>query len=87
MVEMMLMQNAQMHQVMMQNMMLKALPAAALAQLGGGSSALLQPPQQVTTPQPQGHTRQWLIPLGGHKAWTEHTKSWESLRAAGDTAP
>ncbi|RMC18362.1 hypothetical protein DUI87_04248 [Hirundo rustica rustica] len=47
MVEMMLMQNAQMHQVMMQNMMLKALPPAALAQLGGGSSALPQHPQQV----------------------------------------
>ncbi|XP_063256250.1 uncharacterized protein C21orf58 homolog isoform X2 [Prinia subflava] len=50
MVEMMLMQNAQMHQVMMQNMMLKALPPTALAQLGGGSSALLQHPQQDFQP-------------------------------------
>ncbi|XP_066045328.1 uncharacterized protein C21orf58 homolog [Chamaea fasciata] len=46
MVEMMLMQNAQMHQVMMQNMMLKALPPMTLSQLGRGSSALLQHPQQ-----------------------------------------
>ncbi|KAM4897664.1 uncharacterized protein C21orf58 homolog [Sylvia borin] len=46
MVEMMLMQNAQMHQVMMQNIMLKALPPTALTQLGGGNSALLQHPQQ-----------------------------------------
>ncbi|XP_063018642.1 uncharacterized protein C21orf58 homolog isoform X4 [Melospiza melodia melodia] len=35
MVEMMLMQNAQMHQIMMQNMMLKALPPALLTQPGG----------------------------------------------------
>ncbi|XP_062362620.1 uncharacterized protein C21orf58 homolog [Cinclus cinclus] len=46
MVEMMLMQNAQMHQIMMQNMMLKALPPTVLAQLGAASSALLQHPQQ-----------------------------------------
>lgn len=43
---MMLMQNAQMHQIMMQNMMLKALPLTGLAQLGGTSSALLQHTQQ-----------------------------------------
>uniref|UniRef100_A0A8C3NQD2 Chromosome 21 open reading frame 58 n=1 Tax=Cyanoderma ruficeps TaxID=181631 RepID=A0A8C3NQD2_9PASS len=83
MVEMMLMQNAQMHQVMMQNMMLKALPPTAFTQLGGGSSALLQHPQQVKTPQPEG-----LLSLGGHKAWTEHTKRarglWRTLRK-GDT--
>ncbi|XP_050843492.1 uncharacterized protein C21orf58 homolog [Serinus canaria] len=41
-VEMMLMQNAQMHQVMMQNMMLKALPPALLTQPGGAGSAPLQ---------------------------------------------
>ncbi|XP_048165757.1 uncharacterized protein C21orf58 homolog isoform X2 [Corvus hawaiiensis] len=46
MVEMMLMQNAQMHQIMMQNMMLKALPLTALAQLGGASCAVLQHTQQ-----------------------------------------
>ncbi|XP_057245779.1 uncharacterized protein C21orf58 homolog [Malurus melanocephalus] len=46
MVEMMLMQNAQMHQIMMQNMMLKALPPTALAQLGGAGSAPLQHTQQ-----------------------------------------
>uniref|UniRef100_A0A8U7N622 DUF4587 domain-containing protein n=1 Tax=Corvus moneduloides TaxID=1196302 RepID=A0A8U7N622_CORMO len=55
MVEMMLMQNAQMHQIMMQNMMLKALPLTALAQLGGASCAVLQHTQQVTTPHPEGH--------------------------------
>lgn len=74
------MQNAQMHQVMMQNMMLKALPPAALAQLGGGSSALLQHPQQVKTPQPEG-----LFSLGGHRACTKHTKGWESQGTVEDT--
>ncbi|XP_066409584.1 uncharacterized protein C21orf58 homolog isoform X1 [Molothrus aeneus] len=44
MVEMMLMQNAQMHQIMMQNMMLKALPPALLTQLGGAMAPL---PQQA----------------------------------------
>ncbi|KAM3667256.1 uncharacterized protein C21orf58 homolog [Ammospiza maritima maritima] len=43
MVEMMLMQNAQMHQIMMQNMMLKALPPALLTQPGG---AMAHVPQQ-----------------------------------------
>ncbi|KAL9848256.1 uncharacterized protein C21orf58 homolog [Geothlypis trichas] len=42
MVEMMLMQNAQMHQIMMQNMMLKALPPALLTQLGGAMAAVPQ---------------------------------------------
>ncbi|XP_008946192.1 PREDICTED: uncharacterized protein C21orf58-like [Merops nubicus] len=46
MVEMMLMQNAQMHQIIMQNMMLKALPPMAFAQPAGASSPLLQHPQQ-----------------------------------------
>ncbi|XP_017598251.1 PREDICTED: uncharacterized protein C21orf58 homolog isoform X1 [Corvus brachyrhynchos] len=50
MVEMMLMQNAQMHQIMMQNMMLKALPLTALAQLGGASCAVLQHTQQELQP-------------------------------------
>ncbi|XP_063018641.1 uncharacterized protein C21orf58 homolog isoform X3 [Melospiza melodia melodia] len=44
MVEMMLMQNAQMHQIMMQNMMLKALPPALLTQPGGPVAHV---PQQV----------------------------------------
>ncbi|XP_028251814.1 uncharacterized protein C21orf58 homolog [Parambassis ranga] len=35
MVELMLMQNAQMHQIIMHNMMLKAMPSMALAPLGG----------------------------------------------------
>ncbi|XP_009957482.1 PREDICTED: uncharacterized protein C21orf58-like [Leptosomus discolor] len=46
MVEMMLMQNAQMHQIIMQNMMLKALPPMTFAQPGGASSPLLQRAQQ-----------------------------------------
>ncbi|KAL7826062.1 hypothetical protein SRHO_G00338000 [Serrasalmus rhombeus] len=37
MVELMLMQNAQMHQIIMHNMMLKALPPMAFAQSGPGS--------------------------------------------------
>uniref|UniRef100_A0A663MAG8 DUF4587 domain-containing protein n=1 Tax=Athene cunicularia TaxID=194338 RepID=A0A663MAG8_ATHCN len=45
MVEMMLMQNAQMHQIIMQNMMLKALPPMAFAQPAGGSS----PPTSACT--------------------------------------
>lgn len=55
MVEMMLMQNAQMHQIIMQNMMLKALPPMAFAQPAGASSALLQHAQQVTTLEAEGH--------------------------------
>ncbi|KAM4603157.1 uncharacterized protein C21orf58 homolog, partial [Discoglossus pictus] len=46
MVEMMLMQNAQMHQIIMQNMMLKALPPMAMSQPGGGA-----PPAHTPTPQ------------------------------------
>ncbi|KAM9630076.1 uncharacterized protein C21orf58 homolog isoform 2-T2 [Morphnus guianensis] len=46
MVEMMLMQNAQMHQLIMQNMMLKALPPMAFTQPAGASSPLLQHAQQ-----------------------------------------
>ncbi|KFP10000.1 Uncharacterized protein C21orf58, partial [Egretta garzetta] len=46
MVEMMLMQNAQMHQIIMQNMMLKALPPMAFTQSPGASSPLLQHAQQ-----------------------------------------
>ncbi|KAM6332834.1 uncharacterized protein C21orf58 homolog [Podargus strigoides] len=46
MVEMMLMQNAQMHQIIMQNMMLKALPPMAFMQPAGASSPLLQHAQQ-----------------------------------------
>uniref|UniRef100_A0A8C8B126 DUF4587 domain-containing protein n=1 Tax=Otus sunia TaxID=257818 RepID=A0A8C8B126_9STRI len=55
MVEMMLMQNAQMHQIIMQNMMLKALPPMAFTQPAGGSSAPLQHTQQVTTLEGEGH--------------------------------
>ncbi|KAM6070550.1 uncharacterized protein C21orf58 homolog [Chlamydotis macqueenii] len=46
MVEMMLMQNAQMHQIIMQNMMLKALPPMAFPQSAGASSPFLQHAQQ-----------------------------------------
>ncbi|XP_030436844.1 uncharacterized protein C21orf58 homolog isoform X1 [Gopherus evgoodei] len=46
MVEMMLMQNAQMHQIIMQNMMLKALPPMAFSQPSGTGSPLLQHTQQ-----------------------------------------
>ncbi|PKU40291.1 hypothetical protein llap_9399 [Limosa lapponica baueri] len=42
MVEMMLMQNAQMHQIVMQNMMLKALPPMSFTQPAGASPPLLQ---------------------------------------------
>ncbi|KAM8933860.1 uncharacterized protein C21orf58 homolog [Pelodytes ibericus] len=49
MVEMMLMQNAQMHQIIMQNMMLKALPPLALSQPPGNA-----PPPQVQ-PQQDSH--------------------------------
>ncbi|KAM9254132.1 uncharacterized protein C21orf58 homolog [Dugong dugon] len=45
MVEMMLMQNAQMHQIIMQNMMLKALPPTALAASGPQVAALHPTPQ------------------------------------------
>ncbi|KAM6224062.1 uncharacterized protein C21orf58 homolog [Rhynchocyon petersi] len=50
MVEMMLMQNAQMHQIIMQNMMLKALPPTALAAPGQRTPGLHLNPQPVSTP-------------------------------------
>uniref|UniRef100_A0A674J0F4 DUF4587 domain-containing protein n=1 Tax=Terrapene triunguis TaxID=2587831 RepID=A0A674J0F4_9SAUR len=50
MVEMMLMQNAQMHQIIMQNMMLKALPPMAFSQPGGTGPPLLQHTQQFAAP-------------------------------------
>ncbi|XP_057268298.1 uncharacterized protein C21orf58 homolog isoform X1 [Pezoporus wallicus] len=46
MVEMMLMQNAQMHQIIMQNMMLKALPPMPFTQPAGASPPLLHCAQQ-----------------------------------------
>ncbi|XP_054236926.1 uncharacterized protein C21orf58 homolog [Indicator indicator] len=46
MVEMMLMQNAQMHQIIMQNMMLKALPPMVFAQSTGAGSPPVQHAQQ-----------------------------------------
>lgn len=49
------MQNAQMHQIMMQNMMLKALPPMLLTQLGGAGSGPLQHTQQVTAPSLEGN--------------------------------
>ncbi|KAM6268369.1 uncharacterized protein C21orf58 homolog [Porphyrio hochstetteri] len=50
MVEMMLMQNAQMHQIIMQNMMLKALPPMAFTQPAAASSPLLPQAQQDLQP-------------------------------------
>ncbi|XP_046504215.1 uncharacterized protein C21orf58 homolog isoform X1 [Equus quagga] len=48
MVELMLMQNAQMHQIIMQNLMLKALPPSALTASGGPQAASLHPtPQEL----------------------------------------
>lgn len=55
MVEMMLMQNAQMHQIIMQNMMLKALPPMSFMQPAGASPPLLQHAQQVTALESEGH--------------------------------
>lgn len=54
MVEMMLMQNAQMHQIIMQNMMLKSLPSMAFAQPARPSYPLLQHTQQVVLLCPKG---------------------------------
>lgn len=48
MVEMMLMQSAQMHQILMQNLMLRALPPSALA-----PAPLRLPPQVGSTPKPR----------------------------------
>ncbi|XP_029463576.1 uncharacterized protein C21orf58 homolog [Rhinatrema bivittatum] len=47
MVEMMLMQNAQMHQIIMQNMMLKALPPMAFSPSGSVNTPFLHQTQQV----------------------------------------
>lgn len=55
MVEMMLMQNAQMHQIIMQNMMLKALPPMGFSQPAGASYPLPQHTQQVTTLEAEEH--------------------------------
>ncbi|XP_026563576.1 uncharacterized protein C21orf58-like [Pseudonaja textilis] len=51
MVEMMLMQNAQMHQIIMQNMMLKSLPPT-YSPTGGYGVPMLQHGQQLTGPIP-----------------------------------
>ncbi|KAM5335302.1 uncharacterized protein C21orf58 homolog isoform 2-T2 [Glossophaga mutica] len=50
MVEMMLMQNAQMHQVIMQNLMLQALPPAAPVSSRGPQATLLHPTPQRAHP-------------------------------------
>nr|XP_028559581.1 uncharacterized protein C21orf58 homolog isoform X4 [Podarcis muralis] len=50
MVEMMLMQNAQMHQIIMQNMMLKSLPPPAYSPAGGQGVPVLHHGQQLTAP-------------------------------------
>ncbi|XP_062325520.1 uncharacterized protein C21orf58 [Osmerus eperlanus] len=46
MVEMMLMQNAQMHQIIMQNMMLKAIPPLAMSSPGGAGHQVPHTPHQ-----------------------------------------
>ncbi|KAH0621762.1 hypothetical protein JD844_023383 [Phrynosoma platyrhinos] len=50
MVEMMLMQNAQMHQIIMQNMMLKSLPPPVQPPASGHGGPILQHGQQFTAP-------------------------------------
>ncbi|XP_061463486.1 uncharacterized protein C21orf58 homolog [Rhineura floridana] len=50
MVEMMLMQNAQMHQIIMQNMMLKSLPPPAYSPASGHGVPMLHHGQQFTAP-------------------------------------
>ncbi|XP_006636780.3 uncharacterized protein C21orf58 homolog [Lepisosteus oculatus] len=50
MVELMLMQNAQMHQIIMHNMMLKAIPPMAFSPTGGGRHPGPAPNQQFSQP-------------------------------------
>nr|XP_008120313.1 PREDICTED: uncharacterized protein C21orf58 homolog isoform X2 [Anolis carolinensis] len=50
MVEMMLMQNAQMHQIIMQNMMLKSLPPPVYSPANGHGGPVLQPGQPLAAP-------------------------------------
>ncbi|XP_032880120.1 uncharacterized protein C21orf58 homolog [Amblyraja radiata] len=52
MVEMMLMQNAQMHQIIMHNMMLKALPPMAFSQPGASASPMVSQVQDVQSAVP-----------------------------------
>ncbi|XP_065606719.1 uncharacterized protein C21orf58 homolog isoform X3 [Cyrtonyx montezumae] len=69
MVEMMLMQNAQMHQIIMQNMMLKSLPPMAFAQPARPSYPLLQHTQQdlqLAAPVAVKADRPWLSAVHHH---------------------
>ncbi|XP_042678405.1 uncharacterized protein C21orf58 homolog isoform X1 [Centrocercus urophasianus] len=69
MVEMMLMQNAQMHQIIMQNMMLKSLPPMTFAQPARPSYPLLQHTQQdlqLTAPVAVKADRPWLSAVHHH---------------------
>ncbi|XP_015144715.1 uncharacterized protein C21orf58 homolog isoform X1 [Gallus gallus] len=69
MVEMMLMQNAQMHQIIMQNMMLKSLPPTAFAQPARPSYPLLQHTQQdlqISAPVAVKADRPWLSTVHHH---------------------
>uniref|UniRef100_UPI00398E98E3 uncharacterized protein C21orf58 homolog isoform X2 n=1 Tax=Pristiophorus japonicus TaxID=55135 RepID=UPI00398E98E3 len=52
MVELMLMQNAQMHQIIMHNMMLKALPPMAFSQPGGSASPVVSQGQDLQSAVP-----------------------------------
>ncbi|XP_066520163.1 uncharacterized protein C21orf58 [Hoplias malabaricus] len=72
MVELMLMQNAQMHQIIMHNMMLKALPPMAFPQGGAGSPYI----GQENTVKPRGgaihhhhHYSPPPLPPIGYSAW------------------
>lgn len=47
MVEMMLMQNAQLHQILMHSLMLRALPSSVFSPLGASQAAPLHPGLQV----------------------------------------
>nr|XP_012423478.1 PREDICTED: uncharacterized protein C21orf58 homolog [Odobenus rosmarus divergens] len=63
MVEMMLMQNAQMHQIIMQNLMLKALPSSAFLPSGGSQAAPLYATAQRQK-QPSVHHHHHYAPPG-----------------------
>ncbi|XP_031409928.1 uncharacterized protein C21orf58 homolog isoform X6 [Meleagris gallopavo] len=66
MVEMMLMQNAQMHQIIMHNMMLKSLPPMVFAQPARPGYPLLQQDLQLTTPVAVKADRPWLSAVHHH---------------------
>ena len=70
MVEMMLMQNAQMHQIIMQNMMLKAIPPLAMSLPGGAGHQVPHTPHQgqVCRPPPT-HTHIHMLACTYYKVF------------------